>query len=438
MFGRIGGGSKSGGNGSHESKSGGSICGIDRKDIRSVIHVSTTNKNDFKAVCFTTPKGPTDCIVSHYVEPGAGNRGGDGSHGGSGSYSASQGSQTAHYSESYTAHRLGSIPTNHKLISQSPHDYSNASIENIDTHFAWAFDNTNGRLDLNGFVLAGNIMALRGIKHLLYLTKTYDVNVLQNKKCLNFGFNLMNDAAIDALSNFLYDQELHLDELNLKANCITDVGCEFLFYRLRNASDVIRIHEIKSINLSGNNIGDYGALYIAESLKSARFPHLKSLDVSGNQITKTGTGYFLDALKNSNVGNIIIKQYHLSVFGNKENKISFMKDYLKQAQDKGVDVKNIVVDKSLIGYIKTTSKVVKDVAVGFAKCYYVDDAVTDYAADKIIAKVSKTFGMFWNGKDVVNCYAESFDDVMISEIGVELIKNDLEIMGEATFINAIE
>ncbi len=53
MFGRIGGGSKSGGSGSHESKSGGSICGIDRKDIRSVIHVSTTNKNDFKAVFWT-------------------------------------------------------------------------------------------------------------------------------------------------------------------------------------------------------------------------------------------------------------------------------------------------------------------------------------------------------------------------------------------------
>ena len=167
-------------------------------------------------------------------------------------------------------------------------------------------------------------------------------------------------------------------------------------------------------------------------------PHLKSLDVSGNQITKTGEGYFLDALKNSNVGNIIIKQYHLSVFGNKESKIGFMKDYLKQAQDKGVDVKNIVVDKSLTGYIKTTSKVVKDVAIGFAKCYYVDDAVTDYAADKIIAKVSKTFGMLWNGKDVVNCYAESFDDVMVSKLGVELIKSDLEIMGEATFTNAIE
>ena len=37
--GSKGGGSKSGGSGSHESKSGVSICGIDRKDIRSVIHV---------------------------------------------------------------------------------------------------------------------------------------------------------------------------------------------------------------------------------------------------------------------------------------------------------------------------------------------------------------------------------------------------------------
>ena len=71
-------------------------------------------------------------------------RSGGGDSGSSGSYSGSQGSQTAH--------RLGSIPTNHKLIIQSPHDYSRASLEDIDKHFVWAFDNTNGRLDLNGFV----------------------------------------------------------------------------------------------------------------------------------------------------------------------------------------------------------------------------------------------------------------------------------------------
>ena len=115
-----------------------------------------------------------------------------------------------------------------------------------------------------------------------------------------------------------------------------------------------------------------------------------------------------------------------------------MKDYLKQAQDKGVNVKNIVVDKSLFGYIKNTGKICKDTVVGFAKCYYVDDVATDYVANKIIARASKSLSMLWNAKDVVNCYAETFDDVMTSPEGVQLIKTDLEVMGESTVINAIE
>ena len=194
---------------------------------------------------------------------------------------------------------------------------------------------------------------------------------------------------------------------------------------------------IKEWNLSNNNIDDEGAKTIADTIEKGDLLDT-TIDVSGNHITKTGTGYFIDALKNSTVGNIIIKQYHLSVFGNKESKVAFMKDYLKQAQDKGVNVKNIVVDKSLFGYIKNTGKICKDTVVGFAKCYYVDDAVTDHIKDKIIAKTSKVLGVLNHYNDIINCYAETFDDLMTSPEGIQLIKTDLEVMGESTVINAIE
>lgn len=200
----------------------------------------------------------------------------------------------------------------------------------------------------------------------------------------------------------------------------------------------VDIMNVTSLDLSHSDINDFGAKFIADSLEKENFPNLKSLNVLDNQITSIGTGYFIDALKNSTVGNIIIKQYHLSVFGNKENKIGFMKDYLKQAQDKGVDVNNIVVNKSLFGYIKNTGKVCKDTVVGFAKCYYVDDVATDHIKDKIIAKASKTLGILKNLNDVINCYGETFDEVMISPEGVQLIKTDLEVIGENIFINAIE
>ncbi|MEA0970622.1 Leucine-rich repeat-containing protein [Candidatus Megaera venefica] len=256
-------------------------------------------------------------------------------------------------------------------------------------------------------------------------------------KTINLRNNNLTDNEIAVLAGNLQYQRLDLDVFDVSNNKIGFGGVENLFYGLR-FDNTLAGRYIVTMNFSNNLIGDDGSKYMADSLAMGRFPNLKSLDVSGNHITKTGTGYFIDALKNSTVGNIIIKQYHLSVFGNKENKIGFMKDYLKQAQDKGVDVNNIVVDKSLFGYIKNTGKVCKDTVVGFAKCYYVDDATTDYVANKIIARASKSLSVLWNAKDVVNCYAETFDDVMISTEGAQLIKTDLELIGESSVINAIE
>lgn len=125
------------------------------------------------------------------------------------------------------------------------------------------------------------------------------------------------------------------------------------------------------------------------------------------------------------------------MFGSKENKVAFMKDYLKQAESKGIDVKNIVVDKSFAGYLKTFGKVCKNAIVGFTKCYYLEDAISHYAADKIIAKIPKGTPLK-AGYDSVTCYLEIFDEVMTSSEGSQLIKTDLEIMGESTVVNGIE
>lgn len=247
--------------------------------------------------------------------------------------------------------------------------------------------------------------------------------------------NLMTNLSVQYLFNATLTAPTHrtIKNLDLRNNQIGDVGAELIAAYLKHGYMPATTH----VNLADNIITDKGALCFAESLNSS-VNKLKVLHLEGNKITATGTGYFLDALKNSTVGNIIIKQYHLSVFGNKENKIAFMKDYLKQAEVKGVDVKNIVVDKSLSSYIKNISSVCKNTIVGFAKCYYVDDVATDYITDKIIAKVSKTLGVLVNFNDVINCYADASDEVMTSSEGVQLIKTDLEIMGQSTFINAIE
>ena len=102
-----------------------------------------------------------------------------------------------------------------------------------------------------------------------------------------------------------------------------------------------------------------------------------------------------------------------------------------------MDVKNIVVDKSLAGHLKGLYKITENTVVGFTKCYYIDDVVTSYASDKIVAKIPKGT-LLKVAYDTINCYLETFDDVMTSPEGVQLIKTDLEVMGESAVINAIE
>ena len=98
-----------------------------------------------------------------------------------------------------------------------------------------------------------------------------------------------------------------------------------------------------------------------------------------------------------------------------------MRDYLNQAEANGIDTKNIVVDKN-----------------GFAKCFFVDEAIEGYIAEKIVAKVFKSLSKLVNADAIISCYAETFDESMTSPEGVQVIKTDLELMGVDTFVNGME
>ncbi|MBX9702967.1 MAG: hypothetical protein K2X39_02315, partial [Silvanigrellaceae bacterium] len=85
-----------------------------------------------------------------------------------------------------------------------------------------------------------------------------------------------------------------------------------------------------------------------------------------------------------------------------------------------------------------TGKLSISTSFGFAKCFFVDDAIEGYIVEKIVVKASKTLGKLLNVEAVISCYAEAFDAVMISPEGVQVIKTDLELMGVDTFIKGIE
>jgi len=187
----------------------------------------------------------------------------------------------------------------------APHDYSGASQEDIDKHFVMAYDNSNKRLDINSFLEKGDFTVRRTVEHLDYLAKSKGKYVLYEKKYLNFSFNLMRDESIATLSKFLHSQELNLIQLNLSYNTISDKDIEPLFYDLRNDFNV-SAHQIQIINLSNNNIGDYGSHYISQSLISGRYPNLRCLDVSGNPITQKSYVHFAESFKSDTVKEMVV------------------------------------------------------------------------------------------------------------------------------------
>ena len=273
-------------------------------------------------------------------------------------------------------------------------------------------------------------------------------------KAINLGKTDMYDKDAGNLFYVLRDFNFSMDIINLSNNKLGNLGVESMIYgitclqyqTLYNAESGWKAYQgslktaqsVVNINLSNNQIGNGGAKLLADAIACGSLPSTKSIDVSANQITSTGYGYLINSLKSSKVTDIIIKHYNLSFLGNKETKIGFMRDYLNQAEANGIDTKNIVVDKNISTVLKNTGKLSISISYGFAKCFFVDEAIEGYIAEKIVAKVFKSLSKLVNADAVISCYAEAFDEAMTSPEGVQFIKTDLELMGVDTFVNGME
>jgi hypothetical protein len=107
-----------------------------------------------------------------------------------------------HISNVQIAQSFSSHQPSHQT--KSPHNYSQATNDEVDRHFVYAYDSSDGRLDMNGFFEKGDWVVRRTVEHLDYLTQSKDRHVLSEKKHLNFSFNLMNDESVSYLARFLH------------------------------------------------------------------------------------------------------------------------------------------------------------------------------------------------------------------------------------------
>ena len=253
-----------------------------------------------------------------------------------------------------------------------------------------------------------------------------------------------------------------MDIINVAGNKITDHGVECMIYGITSINNqtlynpsnwqpyqasMKTVQNVKSINLSGNNIGDGGAQVIAEALAGGKLPSTQKIDISGNHVTPKGETALVKALKAKKEDAIILTQKLeqstklLPFVGTKEEKIALYKEILKQGAIKGTNNQAIVVDKSFSGSVKDIYNQFTASTygtVGFIKCNWEPEGVVkSYAQGKITAKMSKVFskifGKFTSVQGVVSCYLEASDAAWLSPEGQEHATYQLCVMGETEF-----
>jgi Leucine Rich repeat len=252
---------------------------------------------------------------------------------------------------------------------------------------------------------------------------------------LNLSHSDMDDGEVVTVANLVNCHLPDLRHLDVSNNYITYNGQWSLAYSMGK--------KIVTLNISNNQIGDTGAQIFANALTSGHLPNLKSLDVSGNQITPTGEGYFAKALQNETVQDIIIflykfDQYSKLLAGSKLEKIEAIQAKLAEAEAAGIDIQNMVVDKSFMSSVKDKWEIGKKALFSLGKCYVLYDDVQSYAADKIIAKVAPKLYSGVNAKDIVACGFHAIEEAYISEEGVHQLMKELEVISAGELFEFME
>jgi len=188
------------------------------------------------------------------------------------------------------------------------------------------------------------------------------------------------------------------------------------------------LNNISNLNLSNNQIGDDGVKLLADSLAKGEMPKLKVLHLHGNKITDEGQDALVNVLKNETVQSIIIttmtvfEKYQLNINGSADRKMSIYENRLEQAKALGVDVDNVVVERTTWDWIKNKGKFCTSLFAGWVKCMVTYDDVPSFAGERLLAKLSSRTSLANDAKDSLLCYFEAENDALQTEEGVKHTK----------------
>ena len=298
----------------------------------------------------------------------------------------------------------------------------------------------------------------------------YGPNALASLKTFNLSHNYLGDEEIKKLNAGLYGYTLNLQVFNFCNNKMGAVGLDHLIkgaigidHLRKGGNDINNMMQgmltlpstsIVCLNLANNNIGDIGADILGHALANSKLPATKYVDISGNNITETGDTKIVQALKGV-WQDIAVFTHKLDEIvkmgeGTKEEKIDIYKAIVEKGKALGTYDKAMVVDKSWFGKIAH----IRDEVIfkgkwlfGFTKCHVVPDPkeeVTSYAQDKIIATLpaktatglgiaKKGVGVLTKHYDFVTCFISTTDAIWSSELGQQIAKHELCLLGEQDF-----
>lgn len=338
------GGSKASGGGSRGSNGskGDSICGIDRRDIRSITHEYTSDKSKTVTICITS-KGVTDCFSTHYRESYP--SGNSNSTGGEGrvTSSNSSGSSSNTTSSSYNDYVTKAINLNQFLHTKYiPQDVIGTTGNSNKIYNGTHSEET---MKVINFIQTQSYNKGWGSSALYHgpggIEGSYRATVI------NLAYTDMYDLDLCNLGVLLRDYNLELDSILLQGNKLTakhipelisgitsvrhQTICEYVGRSkvFKEWHGHLTVQHVKYLNISNNQIGDEGASIFAEAIKTGRFTHLKSLNLADNNITDIGAKVLADSLT---TGNYNSKTLRLE--GNKitDEGVSYYLDNLKKDQ----------------------------------------------------------------------------------------------------------
>ena len=202
-------------------------------------------------------------------------------------------------------------------------------------------------------------------------------------------------------------------------------------YQMNNFDYFLKLpylHQVSTIDVSNNQIDDNGVKVLADSISKGKLPNLKKLHLEGNKITNEGEDALVNVLKNETVQGIIIttmtvfEKYQLNINGSDDRKMSIYENRLEQAKARGVDVDNVVVERTTWDWIKNKVKFSTKLSFGWVKCMVTYDDVPSFAGERLIAKLSSRTSLANDAKDSLLCYFEAENDALQTEEGVKHTK----------------